>query len=283
MINFRNQVPSVYTSASRDFQYMGWLINIVLNSVKHNVDSIYTLPSTSGDPKLTELLAMTLGFNIKRNYDNNQLTALTSILPAVLRCKGTEKAIHMAASALVMASGSLGDAEVRVEGAEVFVTLPKDLADITLFLDLLDYILPAGMTCRIVRKNEKEFPINNIELRHKDILNILPAKDFAWDNDNQRSTGLSGLYSEDDLHTNAKGTPDFTSNILVFDKDNAVLNAGLMSNTVIPTLADSVLAVPDNDVELYTTEYADDGTTFTLRLAAEDGTVLKAEKSVIEF
>ena len=77
MIKFANQVPSVYPSASRDFQYLGWLIDIVLNSVKHNVDDLYDLPNNQADIKLTELLALTLGFKVKRNYDQKQLSALT--------------------------------------------------------------------------------------------------------------------------------------------------------------------------------------------------------------
>ena len=46
MIKFYEQVPAVYPSASRDFQYLCWLIDIVLNSVKHNVDDLYDLPNS---------------------------------------------------------------------------------------------------------------------------------------------------------------------------------------------------------------------------------------------
>ena len=54
MINLYNQVPTVYTSTSRDFQYLSWLYNIVLNSVKHNVDALYDLPKVQTDNKLIE-------------------------------------------------------------------------------------------------------------------------------------------------------------------------------------------------------------------------------------
>ena len=85
MINIFNQVPTVYTSMSRDFQYMCWLINIVLNSVKHNVDGLYELPNTKTDTRLAELLAMTLGFKIRRRYNQEQLAALVSIFPQLLQ------------------------------------------------------------------------------------------------------------------------------------------------------------------------------------------------------
>ena len=108
MINLSSQVPSIYPKASRDFQYLGWLTDIVLNSVKHNVDSLYSLPLTAGNTRLTELLAMTLGFTIKRNYDKKQLSALVSVLPSILKYKGTEKAIVIAAEAIIKASGTGG-------------------------------------------------------------------------------------------------------------------------------------------------------------------------------
>ena len=88
MIKFKNLVPSVYPNASRDFQYLCWLIDIVLNSVKHTVDDLYDLPNSKADPKLTELLAMTLGFKVKRNYDQDQLRALVAALPRILKYKG---------------------------------------------------------------------------------------------------------------------------------------------------------------------------------------------------
>jgi hypothetical protein len=241
MINLYDQVPSIYTSASRDFQYLSWLFNIVLNSVKHNIDDIYNLPNTTGDPKLAELLAMTLGFKIKRNYDQKQLAALVAILHSALRYKGTEKAVLMAAEALVKSMGSLGEAKVEVEGTEIRVTLPKDLIDITLFLDILDYILPAGMTCRVVRKSQNTKNINDIKVKYSDTVRLLVEDDLRWEcqEDTNQSKGLSSLYSS--------FNEDLTTANILFDKDergNEIeeswqTNGGLLNNTIIPVLKDS--------------------------------------------
>jgi hypothetical protein len=245
MINFYNQVPSVYPNASRDFQYVSWLVNIVLNAVKHNVDDIYNLPDTNSDPRLTELLAMTLGFKVKRNYDKKQLTALVAILPSILKYKGTEKAIKMAAEALVMASGSLGDTSTSVDGTEITVVIPKDLDDITLFLDLLDYILPAGMTCRVIRRNETKKRIDNIELKHHDILNLLVAKDIDWDSYDPRVAGLSSLYPLGDVTEH-----EFLANLKKLG-DELVLNPGLINNTIIPVLANGAVTETGDTVDLF--------------------------------
>jgi hypothetical protein len=248
MINFYNQVPSVYPNASRDFQYLSWLINIVLNSVKHNVDGMYNLPNTKSDLQLTELLAMTLGFKVKRNYDKDQLIALVSVLPAVLKYKGTELAIRMAANALVNASGSLGDASVEVDGAKVRVIMPKDLSDITLFLDLLDYILPAGMTCHISRKNEERHFVNVLELRHNDVVNWKLTDDVAWTASNyqQEKPSLSTLYDKQQ----AVDVPITLANIIKLDEQQTVVNTGLIDNNIIPVLADrSTTATTKTDTE----------------------------------
>jgi hypothetical protein len=240
MINFYNQVPSVYPSASRDFQYLSWLINIVLNSVKHNVDDLYDLPKTNADPKIAELLALTLGFKIKRNYDQKQLAALVAILPSILRYKGTINAVKMAAEALLTAAGSLGDTECTEDdtGTQLEVVLPKDLVDTTLFMDLLDYILPAGMTCRIIRQTQKKQPLDNIHVRHSDFVQYEVHDDLGWDNAAGTGTGLATLFDT------TQGAPEVTANFKAFGD---VLNTGLLNNTVIPVLRDAeLLPVPDS-------------------------------------
>ena len=284
MINLYNQVPSVYTSASRDFQYLSWLINIVLNSVKHNVDDMYNLPNVSYDSKMSELLALTLGFKVKRNYDQKQLAALVAILPNILKYKGTITAIKMAAEALITASGALGDTDYRIAGAHLDVVLPEDLSiDTTLFVDLLDYILPAGMTCRVVRENRTERTLENIEVRYHDTLRYDVADDLAWEKTNL-SAGLSVLFDAD-----SNGVPEFTAN---FKKsgDTYTLNTGLFDNTIIPVLSDEEI-LPDEvagAVELWSTETDEYGNVIGhLVLYAgpeEDNSILlKAKQSIQEL
>lgn len=154
MINFYHQVPSVYNNASRDFQFLSWLINVVLNSVKHNVDDLYDLPNPKADPRLIELLAMTLGFKVKRNYNKEQLTTIVSILPSILRYKGTLTAVELAGKALIKASGAVGVFESNLVDNCLEVQLPENLVDTVLFTDLLPYILPAGISVKIITKTE---------------------------------------------------------------------------------------------------------------------------------
>lgn len=232
MIKLHNQVPQVYSKASRDFQYLSWLFDVVLNYVKHNVDGMAKLPCDTIDPRITELLAMTLGFKIKRKYDQKQLAALVSILPYVLRLKGSEAAVELVGNALVTASGASGEFKLNnIQSSnnrvniikEVEACLPKELIDTTLFLDLLPYILPAGITCKIVRKTS-EPDRRTTKLYFDD-----SAIEAKWIADKQ----LAKIFNPTDANTEDKLS---YANFL----EGGVLNAGLMDNSIIATLDASV-------------------------------------------
>ena len=243
MINLYNQVPTVYTRASRDFQYICWLMNIVLNSVKHNVDSMSDIRSTKADTRITELLAMTLGFNVKRNYDKTQLAALVSIFPSILKYKGTKKAVVLAAQALLITSGSTGEFNERQhckvkDGSVLEVTLPNDLVDVTLFTDLMPYILPAGMSCRVIRKNMHTDEFNTY-VYHDDILYAKWLYDANID-----ASGISSVYSTDNNKTEYSRFSNFNIDFDSNKSPNSLdLNAGLLSNAIIP-----VLDMPLNEI-----------------------------------
>lgn len=239
MIKFREQVPSVYTSASRDFQYLSWLIDIVLNSVKHNVDDLYNLPTTKGDSRLSELLAMTLGFKVKRNYDQKQLAALVAVLPRILKYKGTETAIDIAGNALIAASGTTGSFFSEVTNGMLKVELPKNLIDVSLFIDLLPYILPAGMTCRVARVDQVKEGITT-KYAHQDTMIakwISDIPDYVFDGENELSAGLANMFDVDIL----KQIPIFANY-----KDVNTPNVGLLDNSIIPTVVSPMLAKSDS-------------------------------------
>lgn len=230
MINLYDQVPLIYTNASRDFQYLCWLANVVLNSVKHNVDDLYNVPSTKINAKLTELLAMTLGFRVRRNYNQEQLAALVKIFPRIMKYKGTELAIRMAGEALITASGSTAIFDCEIDGTVLKVVLPKERVDTTLFIDVLPYILPAGMTCQIVRKTLDGRGTTST-YHHKDTLCASWIKDVVWDEDTQTISGLAAMASGTD--DSLFGEPSFTN----FDRMQANNpNIGLADNTIIPLL-----------------------------------------------
>lgn len=155
MISIKNQIPNIYYDASRDFQVLGHLYEVVLNYSKTNADMLYLLPNgIETDTRAIELLATTLGFKLRRNYDKAQLAALVSIFPRLLKMKGTITAVNLAGNALVKASGVPGTFASDLDPKDHVLTIqiPIELSDITLFIDLLPYILPFGIRVSIVRR-----------------------------------------------------------------------------------------------------------------------------------
>ena len=153
LIKFQDLTPEVYYKRSRDFQYIGRLFDLVLNNAKMNTDIISSLPlNPDMDPRLLDLLALTLGFKSKHEHNTTQLAALCSIFPFVLRNKGSKLAIETACNALLNAEGITKEASIEVSNQIVSIFLPSELSDLNLLKDLLNYILPAGMSCSIVRE-----------------------------------------------------------------------------------------------------------------------------------
>lgn len=157
MIKLQNLTPEIYYKESRDFQLLGRLFDLVLNAIKTDTDLLYNLPlSTNSDEKLLELLALTLGFKPKHQYNARNLKAVCSVFSEILRNKGSIKAIKIACEALFNSmdiSQQLDyDFTKGKDNTELNLYIAQDFGDITLLNDLLSYILPAGMSCNIIRE-----------------------------------------------------------------------------------------------------------------------------------
>lgn len=227
MIKMYEQVPQVYMNASRDFQYLSRLIDVVLNSVKYNIDGIYSLPNNPSNVELTELLALTLGFKVKRNYDKEQLAALVSILPSILKYKGTQTAIDLVGKAIIKASGTPGTFLSSVKDNVLEIILPREQVDITLFLDLLPYILPAGLSCRIIKRTVQQSMVST-ETGFESAIRAVLVKDYE----------INRLYSPDnsaviDFH-NVLGSPHYVN-----PNDPYRPNLGLVDDNIIPVMENS--------------------------------------------
>ena len=150
MIQLQNYTPEVYYNHSRDFQFIGRLYDIVLNSVKTNTDLLNSLRNNANfNDKLVDLLTLTLGFKAKHQYNTRQLVALCSIFPKILKNKGNIKAVQLAGQTLLNAEGITEPFDCEMIDNTLYLFVPRKLSDLNLLYDLLDYILPAGITCEI--------------------------------------------------------------------------------------------------------------------------------------
>ena len=153
MIKLQELTPSVYYEQSRDFQFIGRLYDIVLNYVKTNADNLYTLPiGKNMDEKLLNLLAFTLGFQSKHHYNSKQLLAICSVLPLILKHKGSLNAILIAVNSILYAEGINQALDYEFKDNNLVLYLSPDLSDLTLLKDIMVYILPAGIGCDMIKE-----------------------------------------------------------------------------------------------------------------------------------
>ena len=156
MIKLQDLTPEIYTKQSRDFQFIVALYDIVLNHVKTNAANLYQLPiGKNMNEQLLNLLSLTLGFKATKNYNSKQLLAICSVLPEVLKNKGSINALIISANALLAAEGINQALDYSIEPKKsITLYLSQQLTDLNLLKDLLDYVLPAGISCSMVKESQ---------------------------------------------------------------------------------------------------------------------------------
>ena len=156
MIRLQDLTPAVYYTQSRDFQLIGRLYDLVLNYSKTNAANLYNLPvGKNMDEQLLNLLALTLGFKPAKNYNSKQLRAICSVLPTILKHKGSIQALVLATNALLAAEGVKQPLDYTIQPKQgITLYVAQELEDLTLFTDLLDYLLPAGLSCNIIKESQ---------------------------------------------------------------------------------------------------------------------------------
>jgi hypothetical protein len=173
MIKLQDLTPAIYYNQSRDFQFIGRLYDLVLNYLKTNAANLYNLPvGKNMDEQLLNLLALTLGFKPTKNYNSKQLRAICSVLPTILKHKGSIQALVLATNALLAAEGVRQPLDYTMhpkQGITLYVA--QELDDLSLFTDLLDYLLPAGLSCTIIKESQVVNEIDTI-LGVTDSINI---------------------------------------------------------------------------------------------------------------
>ena len=139
MLKVKDLVPEVYYNQSRDFQFLGRAFEVVFNYLKMNIDLMEGLPYSSNvDDTMIPLLAKTLGFETKHQYNTQDLKTICSVFVELVRNKGTSTSIERACKTLMNAQNVSGYLNVVVDNDtyNVNVYLPADLQDLVLLEDL---------------------------------------------------------------------------------------------------------------------------------------------------
>jgi hypothetical protein len=153
MIDIIKQTPLEYSKESRDYQVLARLYTSLFNVSKMYIDNLQIWNSDI-DNKLATLRAKTLNFQTKHNWDLKDLEAITAGFKYLMRYKGTTEAVKIILSIIM----KIEKIDNKINGSSVVlnnnclnIKIEKDLMSAGIIEDLLRYILPAGITYRIIR------------------------------------------------------------------------------------------------------------------------------------
>lgn len=152
MLKLNKMVPQVYYNKSRDFQLIGRIIEFLFNYSKNNVDLLsQQVIDSKKDTKLLNLLCTTIGFEIKHEYNNEQLSALCSVFLLAIHNKGSKKAIQIILDLLTALEGGRNPASMEIgEDGILYLYISEEISDITILKNVFDYIMPAGFNYIVV-------------------------------------------------------------------------------------------------------------------------------------
>lgn len=212
MIKLQDLTPEIYTKQSRDFQFIIALYDIVLNHIKTNAANLYQLPiGKNMNEQLLNLLSLTLGFKATKNYNSKQLLAICSVLPEILKNKGSINALIISANALLAAEGINQALDYSIEPKKsITLYLSQQLTDLTLLKDLLDYVLPAGISCSMVKELQS---ITKVET-------IIGVSDSVRIYDNKQDTELSLIASRNIALGEVGDSNSILANVTIIKKEN---------------------------------------------------------------
>lgn len=195
MLETRKLTPAVYYNQSRDFQLLGRVCEAVFNYMKTTTDMVNKFPYLVNDKDFVDLALITVGFIPKHNYVTKQLLGILSSFTTIIKYKGTKKAIELTVKTLLKSEGLFvtdDDQFIQVDGNTVLIFISEKLSDLTLLYDILEYILPAGMSYQIINNrliSEKystevytETNINPIKLTNISVSKVPTFEDVSGDN-----------------------------------------------------------------------------------------------------
>ena len=178
----QNLVPEIYYKESRDFSYLGRILEVIFNYNKSGADLVGTSAIDSNiSPVLIELLATTIGFESKHEYIVSDLVAVCSAFIHLLRKKGTISAITDSINILLNTQNINTSFDLYVETDSngnvidpyhLIIEIPYNMQDVVLLEDLFEYILPVGITYSFVKVKEASSYSNKVFVGTTDSVSV---------------------------------------------------------------------------------------------------------------
>lgn len=190
MLKLIDLIPSYYIKNSRDMQILTRVFEVIFNYCKTNTDLVYegSKDINVDMQNLMDLNLITLGFKQSHEYNLSQLQSLLSIFREIIRNKGNIKAIELTLELLA----EVEDCEELPEilyykdlPYNLIISIPEKIKDLSLFNDVLNYIIPSGVSFEIQHtlqtnslietdiniNNESTFKVYKLGLEQSDLIN----------------------------------------------------------------------------------------------------------------
>lgn len=146
-----DNVPSVYSTESRDFQLFLRVLDFVQNSIKYDIDTmIYSLSTEDAPSHYLERLKSKVGFYNSHEIDDKALRLALIVFPFIIRYKGSVEGIKRCVNAYLRHLGIRDPIRLNIYNAHpthpytIKIGIPSRVKDTFLLEDLLSYILPTG-------------------------------------------------------------------------------------------------------------------------------------------
>ena len=153
MIDVIKQTPKIYSEMSRDYQIISRLQSSLYNVSKMYIDNM-SIWNPDIDDKLAYLRAKTLNFDPKHSWSLKDVESITSYFKYLVKRKGAKIALEYVLNILMKVHNlrnSNSKVElVTIENNNVIIRVEENLATVGIVEDLIKYILPAGLTYRII-------------------------------------------------------------------------------------------------------------------------------------
>ena len=170
MLKTQYLTPEYYYKESRDFQFFGRLFDILSNYLKTEIDLIRSFPINNNQSALfTELLLRTLNFRPKRDYQLNQLQALSKSWVNIIKHKGSKQGIDLLIKCILRAENISNDYNIKIDDTGKIPHIYIQVRDLissqesALLEECLNYILPINTLFTIQDINNlNEFTPMNI-------------------------------------------------------------------------------------------------------------------------
>lgn len=157
MLEMYNFAPKVF-SRSRDYQVLLKLFEIVACVTKSDADNMINLLSADKCPDhMLPLLASYVGYEYDYNQSYDANRTIIRYYPQLIRNRGSERGIRLAAALSVNAIGAIDDIELlslfKIEYVEkdgkinVYIYYPNYMSKIR---DLIEVVRPAGVRVELI-------------------------------------------------------------------------------------------------------------------------------------